>query len=123
MNVAALALAALLAGASCDGDIPPPTDEGPPFARSPESFATSVACAAHLASLVKAGGGFDRAVGPYTIASGDVRAHRLRARGGGHEIEEYRCLAATLEVRRWSRGAGDVKPFTMDDIGNMSFPQ
>ena len=31
--------------------------------------------------------------------------------------------AATLEVRRWSRGAGDVKPFTMDDIGNMSFPQ
>ena len=125
MKLAALVATAVLLASPA----PPPQavsePEGGPFVALPDSFATPAACAAHLGSLIKASAppAFDRAVGPYTIADGDVRAHRVKAQGWGHDIEEFRCSGASLEGRRWSHSMSDVKPFTVEDIGKMSFPE
>lgn len=120
----ALAIAALMVASPRE---PRPPREAPGeavFVDLPGSFANPAGCAAHLAALVRnsAPPAFDKAVGPYTIAPGDVRAHRVKAQGWGHDIEEYRCLGAALSVRRWSHSMNDVKPFTIEDIGKMSFP-
>lgn len=107
---------------------PPPslqTDGGPAFVAVAATFVDAQACAAHLAALIKASAppAYDGAVGPYLIAAGDVRAHRVVAKGWGHEIEEHRCLGAILESRTWSQSLSDVKPITIEDIGGMSFPK
>lgn len=105
---------------------PPPIEEagGAPFVAFAGSFADAGACAAHLATWVRdsAPPAYDAAVGPYAIAVGDVRAHRVAARGWAHEIEEHRCLGAALSGRRWTHGMNDVQPITLDDIRKMSFP-
>jgi len=99
-------------------------DEGAPFVKSPLSFADDRACIVHLRAIVNTSPkpAFDAAVGPYRVAAGDVRAHRVRGQAWGHEIEEYRCLEAVLSTRRWTHAMTGVKPFTVDDIANMSFP-
>ena len=126
MKIAAIAASAFVL-ASPQVNAPPAVSEaadGPPFEAVAQSFPTAEACAEQLARLVKEGAppAFERAVGPYVIAPGDVRAHRVRAEHWGHAIEEYRCLGARLESRRWTRSMSDVKPFTIEDIGRMSFP-
>lgn len=100
-------------------------DEGAPFVNSPRSFADDRACIAHLAEIVGTSvkPAFDAAAGPYRVAAGDVRAHRVRGQDWGHDIEEFRCLAAVLSTRRWTHAMTEVKPFTVDDIANMSFPE
>lgn len=100
-----------------------PVEQG--FVSSAVTFADEAACRAHVAGLVAASArpAWDIATGPYSIAAGDVRAHRVKARDWGHEIEEFRCLGAKLETRSWTHSLNDVKPITVEDIGRMSFPE
>lgn len=95
-----------------------------PFVAATRTFASEAACTAHLASWVRdsAPPAYDAAVGPYRIAPGDTRAHRVAARDWAHEIEEQRCLGAALSGRRWTHAMSDVEPITLDDIRTMSFP-
>lgn len=95
-----------------------------PFVPSSPTFADAAACRAHLVAWVRASAppAYDAAVGPYVIAPGDTRAHRVAARDWAHEIEEQRCLGAGLSSRRWTHSMTDVKPITLDDIRKMSFP-
>lgn len=135
MKLAALALTAFLVGSPHSADTPrsPATPRLPvsepeaeaPFVPSASTFSTPASCAAHLAGLVWASAppAYDAAVGPYAIAPGDMRAHRVKAREWGHEIEEFRCLGAVLASRRWTHSMSGVKPFTIEDIGKMSFPE
>lgn len=131
MKLAALVLtASLLASphsapvASASPPIAAQIDDGPPFVAATAIFPNASNCLAHLAALVRASTppAFDSAVGPYMIAPGDVRAHRVVAKGWGHEIEEHRCLGAALGSRTWSHSLSDVKPITIEDISGMSFP-
>lgn len=127
MKLAALALTALLVGSPREAAVPAnaiEADEGPPFGSSMRTLPNASACSSELSALVRASAppAFDAAVGPYAISAGDVRAHRVKARDWGHEIEEYRCLGAVLSSRRWTHSLSDVKPFTLEDIGRMSFP-
>lgn len=98
-------------------------EDGAPFVPAAQTFADPAACIAHLTTLVSASRppAFDAAAGPYRIADGDMRAHRVRAQHWGHEIEEFRCSGAVLSSRRWSRSMSGVKPFTIDDIRQMKF--
>lgn len=123
MKLVSLGLLALFV-ASPHAPPPAPADQGPPFAAAAQRFANAAACASHLASIVAASPppAYDRAVGPYVIAPGDTRAHRVRARDWGHEIEEFRCLDAVLSSRIWSHDMSGVKPFTIEAIRGMSFP-
>lgn len=125
MKVAALALFAFLVGSprTVEPLPPPPQAEGAPFLPV-RAFADAPACIAHLRVFVResAPPAFDAAAGPYEVAPGDTRAHRIKARDWGHEIEEFRCWDAALSSRRWTHSMSEVKPFTMEDIGRMSFP-
>lgn len=129
MKLAALATIAFLVGSPLRPDPPRAAVSEPqgeiPFVPSPNIFADDGACVAYLAATVKSSAppAFEAAVGPYRIAPGDVRAHRVKAEGWGHDIEEFRCLRAALSSRRWSHAMGEVKPITMDDIRGMSFPK
>lgn len=128
MKFATLALTALLVGSSYEAAAPAQAvsevDDETPFVAVPRTFADAAACVAHLAAVVRTSAppAYDAAVGPYVVAVGDSRAHRVKARDWGHEIEEFRCLAASLASRRWTHSMTDVKPFTVEDIGKMSFP-
>lgn len=127
MKLAALALTAFLVGSPRPPAQPPQLSEPEtevPFGGTTSTFPGAAACAAHLAAVVRASAppAYDAAVGPYPIAPGDVRAHRVKAHQWGHEIEEFRCLGASLASRRWTHSMSDVKPFTIEDIGKMSFP-
>ncbi len=126
MKFAILGLTAFLVASPRLADAPAKLsqDEGAPFVESPLNFADESACIAHLVEIVKASArpAFDAAAGPYRVAAGDMRAHRVRGQDWGHEIEEYRCLAAVLSTRRWNHAMIGVKPFTVEDIANMSFP-
>ncbi|HZF43846.1 MAG TPA: hypothetical protein VEZ48_10600 [Sphingomonadaceae bacterium] len=128
MKIAALALVALLVGSPREAPVAPPPevddDAGPPFGHTLRTYRDASTCSGELASLVRASmpPAYAAAVGPYRIAAGDHRAHRVRARDWGHEIEEFRCLGAALSSRRWTHAMMDVKPFTIEDIGRMSFP-
>lgn len=127
MKIAALAIAALLVGSPREAAAPlaiSDADNGPPFGSAIRTFANAPACSEHLSAIVRASTppAFDAAAGPYAIAAGDARAHRIKARDWGHEIEEYRCLGAALSSRRWTHSMSEVKPFTVEDIGKMSFP-
>jgi len=129
MKIAALSLAALVVGSPRTVAVPVPSQVGTveveePFVPSVQTFASAATCSAHLARIVRASAppAYDAAVGPYTIAAGDTRAHRVKARHWGHEIEEFRCTGAGLASRRWTHSMSEVKPFTMEEIGNMSFP-
>lgn len=127
MKIAALALTAFLVASPREALVTA-YGEAPgeaAFVAAPEIFPDAPACAAHLAGLVRASAppAFDSAVGPYAIAPGDVRAHRVKAQGWGHDIEEFRCLGARLDARRWTHSMNDVKPITVEDIGKMSFPK
>jgi hypothetical protein len=99
-------------------------DAGPPFGPTLRTYRDASTCSAELASLVRASTppAYAAAAGPYRVAADDHRAHRIRARDWGHEIEEFRCLSAALSSRRWTHAMSDVKPFTIEDIGRMSFP-
>ena len=127
MKLAALALTALLVGSPRAAAPPALTsgaDEGPEFGPAIRTLPYASACAAELVALVRASTppAYDAAIGPYAITVGDIRAHRIKARDWGHEIEEFRCLGATLSTRSWTHSLSDVKPFTIEDIGRMSFP-
>ena len=128
MKIAALALVAFLVGSPREVPVPPPlevnNDAGPPFGPEMRTFRDEFACSAELASLVRASTppAYAAAAGPYRIAADDHRAHRIRARDWGHEIEEFRCAGAALSSRRWTHAMSDVKPFTIEDIGRMRFP-
>lgn len=130
MKIAALSLAALLVGSprTVAVPVPPPVravEVEEPFVPSAQKFADAASCSAHLAKIVRVSAppAYAAAVGPYAIAAGDTRAHRVKARHWGHEIEEFRCTGAQLASRRWTHSMSDVKPFTMKEIGNMSFPK
>lgn len=124
ISLAALASIAFLIGSPRDANAPPAADEGPAFGPAIRTLPDASACAAELVALVRASTppAYDAAIGPYAITVGDTRAHRIKARDWGHEIEEFRCLGATLSARRWTHSLSDVKPFTVEDIGRMSFP-
>lgn len=128
MKIAALALTAFLVGSPRGAPVAPPAnivdDVAPSFGPTLRTFPDASACSAELASLVRASAppAYAAAAGPYLIASDDLRAHRIRARDWGHEIEEFRCAGAALSSRRWTHSMSDVKPFTIEDIGRMSFP-
>lgn len=127
MKLAAIALTALLVGSPREAAAPAAAieaDEGPPFGPAIRILASASACSSELSALVRASPppAFDASVGPYAISTGDVRAHRVKARDWGHEIDEYRCLGAVLSSRHWTHSMNDVKPFTVEDIGRMSFP-
>lgn len=127
MKIAVLLLTALLVGSPREAALPPvpvEADEGPPFGPAIRTLASAPACSSELSALVRASAppAFDAAVGPYAVSAGDVRAHRVKARDWGHEIEEYRCLGAALSSRRWTHSLSNVKPFTVEDIEKMSFP-
>lgn len=74
------------------------------FVASPEVFADSAACRAHLEGTVSAARPADYAAirGPYSVADGDVRVHLVKAEGTGHRIWEHRCLDKALSSRTWS---------------------
>lgn len=129
MKTIALGLTALLLASPHAPPTAPATalseaDGETPFVASRQDFVDAAACSAHLATWVRSSPrpAYDAAVGPYPIAPGDVRAHRVAARGWAHEIEEQRCLVEALSSRRWTHAMNDVKPITIDDIQNMSFP-
>lgn len=142
MKLAGLALTAILVGSPHVTETPNPVSPGVgswqdpsgPGAAAPlqevqfspatRVFSDAPGCIAHLTALVSASvpPTYVAAAGPYVIASQDLRAHRVRARDRGHEIEEYRCQAAALSSRRWTHSMSEVKPITLDDIGKMSFP-
>lgn len=126
MKLAALALTAFLV-ASPRAPLQPVggTEAEAPFVASSSAFHDPVSCVAHLSALVRASAppAYDAAVGPYVIAPADTRAHRVKAREWGHEIEEFRCLGPALSSRRWTHSMSGVKPFTVEDIGKMSFPE
>lgn len=126
MKLAALALAAFLVASPRPAAAPDEEardEDG--FVASAETFTDARGCIAHLAGIVATSTrpAWDNAVGPYVIASGDVRAHRVKARDRGHDIEEHRCLGARLDARRWTHSMNDVKPITVEDIGKMDFPE
>lgn len=129
MKLAALALTAFLVGSPHQPAAPLQSvgelEAEAAFVASAKTFTSSAACAAHLAALVRTSAppAFDAAVGPYAVAAGDVRAHRVKAHLWEHEIEEFRCVGLALSSRRWTHSMSDVKPFTVEDIGKMSFPQ
>jgi hypothetical protein len=98
--------------------------EIPNFEASAERFADAAGCRAHMAGLVAAAraGGFDAAEGPYDFEAGDVRAHTVRAEGGGHRIAEYRCLAERLGARTWTHSmAPPEEAFTIDSAARRLF--
>ena len=92
-----LVAAAFLAAAPAAG-----SDEVP-FEPSARIFADAAACKAHLGQLVgEARAAAHVAVeGPYEIAAGDVRAHKVLLAGSGHRITEHRCLGQQLSARTW----------------------
>ena len=116
--VRALLLLPLLAAAAAPNDHGAP--EPPEFRRAAASFTDAAGCRTHLARLVgeARSSGFDAAEGPYELAAGDVRAHTVRAEGHGHRIAEYRCAAAELSERSWTRSmAGEAEEeFTVESV-------
>jgi hypothetical protein len=111
----ALFLLPLLAAAPVPGGAPEP----PEFTAASQRFADPAACRAFLGRLVveAAGSGFDAAEGPYELAPDDVRAHTVRAVGAGHRISEYRCSAAELGERSWTRSMTDeAEEFTVESV-------
>ncbi|CAA9489143.1 MAG: hypothetical protein AVDCRST_MAG39-653 [uncultured Sphingomonadaceae bacterium] len=71
------------------------------------NFADAAACRAHLAAEAAAARGGATAVeGPYEVAPGDVRTHRVDATARGHRIAEQRCLGAALSRRSWTHDMG-----------------
>ena len=113
----ALLLLPLLAAAAPEHREAP---EPPEFRRAAASLADAAGCRTHLARLVveARSSGFDAAEGPYELAAGDVRAHTVRAEGHGHRIAEYRCAAAELSERSWTRSmAGEAEEeFTVESV-------
>ena len=116
----ALFLLPLFAGAAPLAAQHSEVPEPPEFQRSSERFADAASCRTHLVRLVgeARGAGFDAAEGPYDLAVGDVRSHTVRAEGHGHRIAEYRCAAAELSERSWSRSmSGEVEEeFTIESV-------
>jgi hypothetical protein len=117
----ALILAAPVAAAYAapdQGEAPEP----PAFRRAATLFADAAGCRAHLGRLVgeARASGFDAAEGPYDFAAGDVRAHTVSAQGLGHRIAEYRCAAAELSQRSWTRSmSGEAEAeeeFTIESV-------
>lgn len=108
----ALLVAAMMLAGAAEADLPEFEAAGPGFAGPAE-------CRGHLLQLVAAAGGdgFEAAEGPYELAPGDVRAHRIRSEGSGHRIEEYRCEEARLSTRSWRRSmAGPEEDFTVESV-------
>jgi len=118
MARALLLLLPLLAAAAAPDHADAP--EPPDFSRASERFPDAAGCRAHLGSLVREArsSGFDAAEGPYELAAGDVRAHTVRAEGQGHRIAEYRCAAAELSARSWTRSMArdPEEEFTVESV-------
>ena len=115
-----LVLAGVAAASGAPGDRG--AAEPPEFRRASGVFADAAGCRAHLGRLVgdARASGFDAAEGPYDLAAGDVRAHTVRAEGLGHRIAEYRCAAAELSERSWTRSMGGEaeaeEEFTIESV-------
>jgi hypothetical protein len=88
-----------------------------PFEASAETFADAAACKARLAALAAEarGGAHDAVEGPYQVASGDVRIHKVQAEGFGHRVAEHRCLSEKLSSRSWTHRMEAAAPeFTVE---------
>ena len=110
---ALLLLAPLLAAA-----VPHAEPDLPDFGAQ-RRFADATSCRAHMAGLVAEArrGGFDAAEGPYDVAAGEIRAHTVRAAGGGHRIAEYRCLANRFSARAWTHAMAPAEEeFTIESV-------
>ena len=99
-----------------------PTDGEVPF-EPVRSYAHAGACRARLvADVAEARGAAVAVEGPYEIAPGDVRMHRVDVTERGHRITEERCLAAALSRRSWlhemrAEGAGDpASPYAFERV-------
>jgi hypothetical protein len=97
-----------------------PADEVP-FEPSAEVFPDAAACKGHLADFVVEARAAPHvaAEGPYEIASGDVRAHKVLVAGGGHRIIEHRCLVEKLSARTWRHsmdGSEDEQAPTIESM-------
>jgi hypothetical protein len=94
-------------------------NEPPEFQASAERFADAAGCRLHLERLVAdaRAARLDAAEGPYEVAPSDLRAHTVRASGSGHRIDEYRCAAAELSARNWTRSmAAEEEEFTIESV-------
>lgn len=113
-----LIAAAAAASAAPESESPEP----PEFRRASDLFPDAAGCRAFLGRLIREAraSGFDAAEGPYDLAAGDVRAHTVRAEGHGHRIAEYRCAAAELSQRSWTRSMGGSaeadEEFTVESV-------
>ena len=92
-----------------------------PFEPSARTFADAAACRTHLVDFVKTARAENpvAAEGPYQIAPGDVRAHKVLVSGNGHSITEHRCLGDKLSSRTWRHsmeGAASDEPETIDSM-------
>lgn len=92
-----------------------------PFEHSPLKFADAGACRVHLVQWVAEARGKQVAglQGPYEVAAGDVRAHRVVADRSGHRITEQRCLRETLSSRSWRHsmsGGPEEEEETIDSM-------
>ena len=66
------------------------------------SYADAGACrTALVAHAAEARGAAVAIEGPYEVAVGDVRMHRVDVSERGHRITEERCLVAALSRRSW----------------------
>ena len=67
-----------------------------------QSYADAGACRARLvADVAEARGAAVATEGPYEVAAGDLRMHRVDVSEHGHRITEERCQLAALSRRSW----------------------
>jgi len=117
-----IALAIMLAFSAAT-PAPETADAQEPFRPRAERFADAAGCRGWLTGTVAGVTNAVAARGPYEVAPGDIRAHRIRLASGGHEVTEWRCLGPALSERSWTHAMsnGEVAPFTMDDLNAMKF--
>lgn len=89
------------------------------FAPRDRRFADAGACRTHLEKLAGEARRQDYVAveGPYTIAAGDIRIHKVRAEPAGHRITEHRCLESELASRSWRHAMGEAEaPTTLESM-------
>ena len=112
-----LALALLFAApaaAPADGEVP-----FEPVRSYADAGACRAALVAHAAEARRAAVAVE---GPYEVAAGDIRMHRVDVSERGHRITEERCLAAALSRRSWlhemreDEGDDPDSPYTFERV-------
>ena len=87
-------------------------------------LASAAACLALLVDEVRAARAASAmaAEGPYEIAPGDLRMHRVDVAEQGHRITEQRCLGFALSMRSWvhampaKEGLDDESPYSFKRV-------